>query len=134
MGSSCAVAECKNHVARGQRPPGLILHFFPPKSSPVFKMWVNNCKRAEQFNRNTDVVCSDHFLLSACQRDLQNELLGLPLRRRLKKDAVPTLFPSRRRALTDSIKRDVRARLRNSLKLARNILTGKLYQLQCVIY
>ncbi|KAJ8944811.1 hypothetical protein NQ318_013147 [Aromia moschata] len=34
-------------------------------------------------------VCSDHFSPDCYQRDLQHELLGLPLRRKLKSDAVP---------------------------------------------
>ena len=34
---------------------------------------------------------SNHFDESAYERDLRNELLGLPLRRKLKSEAVPTL-------------------------------------------
>ncbi|KAJ8910936.1 hypothetical protein NQ315_014356 [Exocentrus adspersus] len=34
-------------------------------------------------------VCSEHFSPECYQRDLQHELLGLPLRKKLKPDAVP---------------------------------------------
>ena len=43
---------------------------------------------------------SNHFEETAYERDLRNELLGLPPRRRLKTDAVPTLCLARR--LNDS--------------------------------
>ena len=36
-------------------------------------------------------IFSNHFDETAYERDLRNELLGLPLRRRLKADALPTL-------------------------------------------
>ena len=39
---------------------------------------------------------SNHFEETAYERDLRNELLGLPPRRRLKTDAVPTLCLARR--------------------------------------
>lgn len=34
-------------------------------------------------------VCSEHFSSLCYQRDLQHELLGLPLRKKLKRDALP---------------------------------------------
>ena len=37
-------------------------------------------------------VCSLHFSDSCYERDLRNELLGIPVRKRLLPDAVPTQF------------------------------------------
>jgi hypothetical protein len=34
-------------------------------------------------------VCSDHFTASDFERDLKNEMLGLPVKKLLKHDAVP---------------------------------------------
>ena len=36
-------------------------------------------------------ICERHFTPESYERDLQHELLNLPLRKRLKKDAVPTI-------------------------------------------
>ena len=37
-------------------------------------------------------ICSLHFTDTSYERDLRNELLGLPIRKRLLPDAVPTQF------------------------------------------
>lgn len=45
----------------------------------------------EQHRPNFARVCSAHFSPKCYRRDLQHELLGLPLRKKLKPDAVPDI-------------------------------------------
>lgn len=54
-------------------------------------MWVVKCKRADKINTEHARVCSIHFREEDFERDLKNELLGLPLRRILRKDAIPSI-------------------------------------------
>lgn len=79
----CAVATCKN-------PNHVLYHRFPTDLDQQ-KLWVNACRRKDYINPKTATICERHFTPESYQRDLKNELLGLPLKKRLKKDAVPTL-------------------------------------------
>ena len=82
-GRGCAVAVCK-------RPPeNASFHNFP-KIEPLQKLWVDACKRKDQFNVKNAKICSNHFKPECYERDLKNELLNLPLRRNLKLGSVPT--------------------------------------------
>jgi hypothetical protein len=46
--------------------------------------------RKYSFNPDSSCVCSNHFVDEDYDRDLRNELLGLPQKRKLKKEAVPS--------------------------------------------
>ncbi|KAJ8980680.1 hypothetical protein NQ317_013292 [Molorchus minor] len=95
-GQICAVALCKsNRLTLKKEGVNLAFHRFPKGndvgSSTIRKQWINRCKRKDKFNPNTSSICGLHFTTNDYERDLQNELLGLPLRQVLKKTAVPTL-------------------------------------------
>ena len=81
----CAVALCPS-----PKNSSVSYHRFP-KEKELRKKWIIACKRDDQFNPSTGNVCSEHFLPSDFQHDLRGELLGLPLKRRLNENAVPTL-------------------------------------------
>ncbi len=81
----CAVAICSN-----SKDNSTLYHRFP-KNKELRKKWVVACKREDQFNPSTSTVCSNHFLPTDYERDLRNELLGLPVKKRLRKDAFPTV-------------------------------------------
>jgi hypothetical protein len=81
----CAVAICNN-----PKNDSTIYHHFP-KNNELSKKWVVACKRDDQFNPSTSTVCSNHFLPTDYERDLKNELLGLPVKKRLQREAVPTV-------------------------------------------
>ena len=56
------------------------------------KKWTIACKRDDcLFNPQTALVCSNHFQPTDYKWDLQNELLGLPICKRLNKEIVPSL-------------------------------------------
>jgi hypothetical protein len=82
----CAVAICSN-----PKDDSILYHRFP-KNKELRKKWIVACKREDQFNPSTSTVCSNHFLPTDYERDLRNELLGLPVKKRLRKDAFPTVY------------------------------------------
>lgn len=62
-----------------------------PTSAELRARWIELCTPDES-ELKTSIharVCSEHFSTSCYQRDLQHELLKLPLRKRLKPDALP---------------------------------------------
>ena len=81
----CAVAICPS-----PKSSSIVYHRFP-KNKDLIKKWIVACKREDKINPKTASICSEHFLPGDYDRDLQNELLGLPIRKLLKKEAVPTV-------------------------------------------
>lgn len=81
----CAVAICPS-----PKDQQTVYHRFP-KSDELKKKWIVACRRDDRIiNTSTSLICSNHFLPTDYERDLEHELLGLPLRKILKKDAVPS--------------------------------------------
>jgi hypothetical protein len=74
-GNTCAVAICPS-------PPEATYHVFP-KNDQIQKLWIELCKRKETINVKTARICSNHFNDQDYERDFQNEILGLPTRKRL---------------------------------------------------
>lgn len=83
--SNCAVANCSNY---GRKSSDILYHRFP--KNEVQREWVARCKRADKINVNNARICSIHFLPEDYERDLKNELLGLPIKKKLKANAVPS--------------------------------------------
>lgn len=86
----CFVSTCGNYYSRPNQKQ-VRYHTFPLSKS-LAELWVFACKgqfapSAPKYAR----VCSEHFSASCYKRDLQHELLGLPVRHRLKPDAVPDM-------------------------------------------
>ncbi|XP_018580311.1 THAP domain-containing protein 1-like [Anoplophora glabripennis] len=95
-GLRCAVYGCNNSFV-GVKAKGEDIKFFPfPKSNnlvsqTIYKEWINRCNRQDSFNPNHSRICSIHFTSNDFERDLKNELLGLPTKKMLNKMAVPTM-------------------------------------------
>ena len=69
---------------------GLSFHQVPKNATEEQKShWAKVCP--EPGNGSTVRICSKHFLPSDFERDLRNEMLGLPLRHILKPGAYPRL-------------------------------------------
>lgn len=83
---NCAVADCSNY---GRKTTGIIYHSFP-KSLELQKEWVSRCKRADEVNVKNARVCSSHFLPEQYERDLKSELLGIPQKKKLLANAIPS--------------------------------------------
>lgn len=85
----CFVSNCSNYYGKTRGKVKVMYHIFPTKSELVAK-WSVLCGYKKDFRPPIYArVCSEHFSNNCYQRDLQHELLGLPLRKKLKPDAVP---------------------------------------------
>lgn len=85
----CFVTNCSNYYGKTRGKVNVMYHIFPSKSELAAK-WSVLCGYKKDFKAPAYArVCSEHFTPNCYQRDLQHELLGLPLRKKLKVDAVP---------------------------------------------
>ncbi|CAH1179844.1 unnamed protein product [Phaedon cochleariae] len=93
-GLTCAVFGCKNNWASSKTEEKLTFHVIPRQkdflSTTIRNEWIACCNRPATWNPDNGRICSAHFCDQDYERDLQHELLGLPLRKRLKKTAIPT--------------------------------------------
>jgi THAP domain len=115
MGFACAVAECKSTAkTKKERGDSLIFHRFPVKNKPICKVWTTKCHRKENISVVNCCICSNHFLEGDYEDDIMNRLLGLPQKRRLKADAVPSIFKERDQATSETTisGREERAKIR----------------------
>lgn len=96
----CFVSSCSNYYNKTRGDPSVIYHTFPASPTRARK-WVEVCGGGkEQHRPNFARICSAHFSPKCYRRDLQHELLGLPLRKKLKPDAVPDInLPSQTSAV-----------------------------------
>lgn len=118
----CAVVICNNYYGK-TKGSHVIYHMWPtcPKRSAK---WLELCGTSEPgYSR----VCSEHFSEKCYKRDLEHELLGLPLRRKLKKDALPDRrLPGRKNNCRKENNLQGNAKKRNSKEsLPKNISNSK---------
>ena len=86
MVQHCCLSTCKNSRHNTKN---VSYHRFP-KREKLQKEWAKRCKSNNKINFNVSRLCSAHFLADDFERDLQHELLNLPLKKMLKSDAVPS--------------------------------------------
>lgn len=82
----CFVLNCGNYYGKTR---GNVIYHMIPTTETLRNKWIELCRG--KFAKCTSYarICSEHFSSACYQRDLQHELLGLPLRRKLKRDALP---------------------------------------------
>jgi hypothetical protein len=90
MVCNCAVADCTNWGQNVGLGDVVISYHRFPKDDTLRSVWITRCCRKDRLNPKTATICSVHFAESCFERDLRHELLGLPIRRMLRSDAVPT--------------------------------------------
>ena len=88
---ACSVRGCGN-TSRQRDKCRSFFHTFPVKDKELCAEWVRRCRNLTIGNMHNARVCSDHFTPEDYLRDLKHELLNLPLRKKLKPDAVPSIF------------------------------------------
>ncbi|XP_066595698.1 uncharacterized protein [Prorops nasuta] len=124
----CAVATCRNshRRTRGRR---IRYHRFP-QIPEVRSRWVRACGRVPlsngdiPFNIQTARICSLHFTNDSYEKDMEHLVLGLPVRSRLRRGAVPTIgVPVNVQPVTKMLVEDAK---RSLLKVAHaKMLTGQ---------
>ena len=127
----CAVATCRNshRRTRGRR---IRYHRFP-QIPEVRARWVRACGRAPlangdiPFNIQTARICSLHFTNDSYEKDMEHLVLGLPLRSRLRRGAVPTLgVPVNVQPVTKMLVDEGRRSVKGGAKLAKLAKQAKL--------
>ncbi|CAB4064464.1 unnamed protein product [Lepeophtheirus salmonis] len=78
----CSVSICNSTEPR-------CYHRFP-KDLYLQELWIRACNSKKKISLSTARICQYHFLPNDYCRDLRNELMGLPIRMKLKENAVPT--------------------------------------------
>ncbi|KAB0804485.1 hypothetical protein PPYR_01455 [Photinus pyralis] len=89
-GTRCTVATCKNSLEKSKKEGKDIKYHRFPKDVVTAKIWAQKCRRDGQWNIRSCHICSEHFTDEDYERDLKGEMLGSPLKRKLKSTAVPT--------------------------------------------
>ena len=94
----CAVYNCNNSGRQSKKGEerALYFHTFPVKDPELTRIWIEKCKNYNLISVSSERglgICSAHFTADDYVRDLEHELLNLPLRRRLKPGTIPSIFP-----------------------------------------
>ena len=116
MPNCCAIAGCLNWRGKSKSDSSdvnISYHRFP-KDEVLCKTWINRCCRKDLVNLKNALICSVHFEESCFERDFRNELLGLPIRRILQDDALPTKCLPYKKSPKKSPGRTNRARKRQA--------------------
>lgn len=122
-GTICSVAVCNNSYYKAKNENSELSFFRFPKDSTIKKEWIIKCYRKDKWNVDNGRICSIHFKQEDFEKDFQNELMNLPPRKILKKDAVPSLFLK-----PNDTTKGISAHSLRMQKKATNILVEKLLQ------
>ncbi|XP_031357656.1 uncharacterized protein LOC116181426 [Photinus pyralis] len=117
----CFVTTCRNYHGKTRAATSKVVYHMFPSSPSLASKWTSLCGHGKSVKRpQYSRVCSDHFSPTSYRRDLQHELLDLPLRKRLKRDAVPDRhLPSKAEHL--SCRSSMRIAQKLSLKSSGNL-------------
>lgn len=87
----CFVKSCGNYYEKTKSKGGVVYHVFP-NSKAEAKRWAELCTGDKDATPTKFArVCSEHFHPDSYKRDIQHELLGLPLRKKLIDGVMPTM-------------------------------------------
>lgn len=109
----CCVPECTNHSTKTTD----ISYHKIPTEPQLQKAWISPLRRDNLPPLKNCYVCSEHFEEECFEVDLMEQLIGKKRKKRLKADAVPSVFKfstcssttGKRRATTENrIKRQRR--------------------------
>ena len=88
---SCIVPGCNNHSAKTKKAKDRVNYFHIPLDHRM-KAWLDRIRRTNLPPLENCHVCSEHFLPSCFEPDLRAQLTGQPGKRKLKDDAIPSVF------------------------------------------
>ena len=103
---NCCVPGCTNYSAKSTN----ISYHKIPKDPQLQKAWISRLRRENLPPLKNCYVCSEHFDNECCESDFMEQLIGEKKRKRLKVDAIPSIFTftsptavsSKRRATTEN--------------------------------
>ena len=85
---SCVVPDCHNYSEKTGE--AVSYHKFPQDHRT--KAWLDRVRRVDMPPLEHNYVCSEHFLPSCFRMDFPAELMGEKVRKKLRDDAIPSLF------------------------------------------
>lgn len=112
---NCCVPECTNYSTKTEQ----ISYHKIPLCPTIQKAWITKIKRENLPPLKNCYVCSEHFEEACFEVDLMSQLTGVKRKRKLKKDAIPSLFSF---STSRQVKR--RATSENRIKRQRNKEVG----------
>jgi len=90
---NCCVVNCTNYSAKTNKWSKITSYHRIPREKSLQKSWIARVKRDNMPPLENTYVCSEHFT-EDCFDSLKESLLpNEKLKRRLKLDAVPSVFP-----------------------------------------
>lgn len=119
---SCAIACC-NNSDKNCKNTTISFHRFPTDEATK-KIWLNACKRADDFPLANSRVCSEHFHDSDFERDLKAELLNLKPKKVLKPSAFPRLKIPTKTGTGNNEERSARIKKRENKKVVGKLLSA----------
>ena len=85
---SCVVPDCHNYSEKTG--DAVSYHKFPQDHRT--KAWLDRVRRDDMPPLENSYVCSEHFLPSCFRTDFRAQLMGKKVRKKLRDDAIPSLF------------------------------------------
>ena len=102
-----------------------ITYFTFPKHKERQAVWIEACCRSDPVNAKNASICEIHFPEESFVRDFQNELLGLPLKRKLCVSAIPSLnLPYQWPPSSSDIEQESRRKRRQESEEQRRIISN----------
>lgn len=93
MGVRCIVENCRTFInleSKGPQSKRNNYYTFP-KDAKMRQVWLKKCGKKEPIDYEHSYVCVKHFKDEDFERNLRNELLDVPIKKKLKSDAIPSL-------------------------------------------
>lgn len=90
-GTRCAVGACNNSIVKTKHLSKIVTYFSFPRDENLSNIWVEKCQREKPINPRSSTVCSEHFKEEDFLRNLRAELLGMRVKKLLKRGAIPSL-------------------------------------------
>jgi hypothetical protein len=89
---NCCVPGCTNYSAKTKDLDKVISYHKIPSDPRLQKFWIARLRRENLPPLKNCYVCSEHFEADFFENDLVKQLTGKRSKRKLKEDAVPSIF------------------------------------------
>ena len=91
---NCCAVDCTNYSTKTKDLEVAISYHKIPAEPTLQKAWLGRLRRKDLPPLKYCYVCSEHFEADCFEKDLVEKLTGEKRRKRLKPDAVPSIFSS----------------------------------------